>query len=92
MLLQLPRPDRAWGKTIENTHELFKIATEKSMNQANIKSKVYGVKDAFNLKILELAKENSSIQEKMNEFKDDKDKVSKLYNPFLRLEGMYHGF
>ena len=75
---------RVWGETIQRTHDLFKIIHERTTDEYDTMSKVWGVKDRINER-LTTNKSKTAVKAKLKHLKDNH--FSRLFNPFLTLEG-----
>ncbi|KAA1110414.1 hypothetical protein PGT21_020875 [Puccinia graminis f. sp. tritici] len=76
---------RSWAESRRRCHELFGIATTKSMNQFTIKGKEFGLKDTILTRLLTESTSDAVLRTKMASLAVTEPK--RLYNPFLELLG-----
>ncbi|PLW13751.1 hypothetical protein PCANC_17890 [Puccinia coronata f. sp. avenae] len=80
-----PNPPRSWATTIKDSMRLYDIFMEHNITQFRTQSQILGVKDSINTRFVEESRGDNAVKAKMAAL--DLNYPTRLYNPFLRLEG-----
>ena len=89
-----PEPSilRNWKTTIENTYELYNLFIKKNITAVKNMRKIYGITDSLNNKVIEGKRNKSPVELKTRILALEKDDITQLFNPFLKLEGSFSWF